>query len=105
MPTQPAHYTPEQLAGIPIPKVLDMDRLPACCPLDEGRVAALAHEAARLGYDTVKVKCGGATVFITATFSAALEASRLQRQHGLILAPMLPLRLGIPTRLADTAQP
>ena len=105
MPTQLYPPATVDLSAVPLPMILKMDQLPACCPIDADRIDALSHEGARLGYDFVTILCGRSTIFIVAKFNAAIETRRLQRDFGLANLPKAPMRLGLTPRNCDTSHP
>lgn len=85
------------LAG-PAPRTLDFGAMPACVVMDAKRIADLAHETARLGYQLAKVTWGGQVLFVEARFRPAppkapkKETLRMIAKLGLIYQPALPTR-------------
>jgi len=55
-------------------RILPLEALPADVPFTEERVQQLAHEAARLRFDFIKIPVRGVMTYIAAKFSPAIHA-------------------------------
>lgn len=60
-------------------KILNLGELPPERPLDADRAVAVAHEAARLHYESAELTIGGVTVTVAAKFSPQHERARFLR--------------------------